>query len=150
MSASLAQRRVQWSAAGRPDLRPGADAGAGVPLTWLSRRQDLASTTHHLANPHLTTFAAMVDAGYPLLDLDRDKWCDLIDADPANAAHTLLHSFRTTAWHAERTEIPLDPTTTQRTLAAAGLDCPPVDTDLLIRHQEHLVRTGFLPEQPST
>ncbi len=129
------------------DLVPADHVAAA--LVWLSRRADQAASTHHLTNPHLTTFATMVEAlraaGYPLLDLDRDKWCDLVDADPDNAAHTLLSAFRGTAWQPERTEIPLDPATTLRALATSGLACPPVDTTLLTRHQRFFVRTGFLP-----
>ncbi|GIF46272.1 amino acid adenylation domain-containing protein/thioester reductase-like protein [Asanoa ferruginea] len=97
--------------------------------------------THHQANPVPVTFTALVDqvrrAGYPLTDLDRRKWTDLVGADPANAAHALVDSFAATAWGPDH-EVFLEP-------GPSGATCPAPHAGLLETYVDYFRRTGFLP-----
>jgi thioester reductase-like protein len=118
-------------------------------LVWLSRRPESTGGTFHLSNPVLTPLGVVVDhlreVGFVLPDLDHDKWIDLVDGDPANAAHPLLDVLRATAWDTGRIEVPLDPGSTVRALAGSGLTCPAIDERLLDVYVDHFVRTGYFP-----
>ena len=117
-------------------------------LVWLSRQPDTAGGTFHLANPQLTSFRAVVahlrGLGWPLPDIDREKWAELVGADPGNAAHPLVDAFMETAWDPEGVEIPLDPSATVARLDGSGVECPPVDAPLLDRYVGYFLRNGFL------
>lgn len=117
-------------------------------LVWLSRQPDTAGGTFHLSNSQLTSFRAVVThlrgLGWPLPDVDRVKWAELVGADPGNAAHPLLDAFMATAWDPERVEIPLDPSSTLARLEGSGIECPPVDAALLDRYVGYFLRSGFL------
>ncbi|HVK21818.1 MAG TPA: amino acid adenylation domain-containing protein [Actinokineospora sp.] len=118
------------------DLVPADHVAASI--VDLARRG--ATGVHHIANPVLTDFDTLVGdlraAGYPLLDVDREKWVDLVAADPDNAAYPLLEHFTATVGNPDRVEIPLAPTV---------LSAPMIDERIVARHVDHFVRTGFLP-----
>ncbi|GIF69934.1 hypothetical protein Ais01nite_79690 [Asanoa ishikariensis] len=100
-----------------------------------------AGGNHHHANPMPVTFAMLVghlrEDGYPLADLDRGKWTELVGTDPANAAHTLVDSFAATAWGPDH-EVFLEP-------GPASAGCPAPDAELLQTYVEYFRRTRFLP-----
>jgi amino acid adenylation domain-containing protein/thioester reductase-like protein len=127
------------------DLVPADQAAKAI--AWIASQPELTGGTFHHANPVLTSFAEVVellrDHGYVLADLDKDKWADLIAADPGNAAHALLGTFMTTAWSPLH-ETLLDPTSTERILDPA-LRCPPPGRDLFGVYLRYFQETGYLP-----
>ncbi len=121
-----------------------ADYVSGV-VTALSRNE--AGGTFHVQNDTALSFATLVrqlrSFGYQIEDLDAGDWAERVRADLDNVLSPLLDTFQAIT-APDAGELP--PLDTSATLAAGGIPCPAITSELVETYVKFFMRTGFLPE----
>ncbi|MFB7587024.1 hypothetical protein [Streptomyces sp. NPDC056169] len=110
--------------------------------------------TFHLYNPSELTFAEAADHlrsfGYPLGELERDRWLELVRSDRGNALVPLLDAFELLTADSSGFYPPMDITDTLDVLAGTGVHCPPVTKELFGRYVDFFTEAGYFPAPPMT
>ncbi|WP_435860014.1 thioester reductase domain-containing protein [Streptomyces narbonensis] len=120
----------------------------------MSGREGAAGRTFHLYNPSELTLAEAADHlrsfGYPLGELDRDAWLELVRSDRGNALVPLLDAFELLTADSSGFYPPMDVTDTLDVLAGSGVHCPPVTKQLFGRYVDFFTEVGYFPAPPMT
>ncbi|MCT9933569.1 thioester reductase domain-containing protein [Planotetraspora sp. A-T 1434] len=135
-----------------PDIGTGI---VGAPADYVSRaivhlaRTPSPSGTFHLigtrATPWREVFGTVRDLGYRLETVDYLDWLSRLDdlrEEDGNALFPLVHQFARTQ---EPASAPFTCRATSAALSGSGVECPPLDAELLRTYIRHFVDTGFLP-----
>ncbi|SDD09585.1 thioester reductase domain-containing protein [Actinokineospora iranica] len=126
---------------------------ASAALVRVSRDPASAGGTFHLCNDSHVSFADIVahlrDRGYPLPELDRATWFDLVRADPKNAIVALLDAVEILIEDPESFYPAFDTAQTAEALRGSGITCPAVTGDLLAKYVDFFIQAGYLPEPPA-
>ncbi|GHH95657.1 type I polyketide synthase [Streptomyces capillispiralis] len=122
---------------------------ASAALVAVSRSRDAAGGTYHLCNESHVTFAEVVaylrEYGYPLDELDRATWFELVRADPENSAAPLLDAVELLVADSESFYPAIATTGTVTALDGTGIACPPVTRELFRKYVEFFADTGYFP-----
>ncbi|MEU2245069.1 thioester reductase domain-containing protein [Streptomyces sp. NPDC018338] len=118
----------------------------------MSGKEAAAGRTFHLYNPSELTFAEAADHlrsfGYPLGELERDGWLELVRSDRGNALVPLLDAFEMLTADSSGFYPPMDISDTLEVLAGTGVHCPPVTKQLFGRYVDFFTEVGYFPEAP--
>jgi thioester reductase-like protein len=148
-----------------PDVRHAMDMTpvdyVAKAMVYLSRQPESVGKVFHLLNPLPISwsgiFDMVIDAGYPVTKVPFEDWVSALDthADPeSNPLHPMLPFFHIgfarrmigiTKSHFQVLGIE----NAQNGLAGSGIECPPVDRDLINTFLAQFVRTGHLPVVPA-
>jgi thioester reductase-like protein len=124
-------------------------------IVELSRRGDPAGGTYHLVNPRAVTWSQLFDhvrsLGYSLDRLPFPEWREELQrragGPGGNALFGLLPLFSGSTLESSRLPV-FDCAATLAGLAGTGVDCPPLDDELLGTYFRHFVESGFLEAPP--
>ncbi|WP_329619726.1 thioester reductase domain-containing protein [Streptomyces sp. NBC_01255] len=120
----------------------------------MSGREGAVGRTFHLYNPSELTLAEAADHlrsfGYPLGELDRDDWLELVRSDRGNALVPLLDAFELLTADSSGFYPPMDIADTLEVLAGTGVHCPPVTKELFGRYVDFFTEVGYFPAAPMT
>ncbi|MEU1866659.1 thioester reductase domain-containing protein [Streptomyces gardneri] len=123
-------------------------------ILTMSGREGAVGRTFHLYNPSELTFAEAAEHlrsfGYPLGELDRDAWLELVRSDRGNALVPLLDAFEMLTADSSGFYPPMDITDTLEVLAGSGVHCPPVTKQLFGRYVDFFTEVGYFPAAPMT
>ncbi|MGW0845916.1 thioester reductase domain-containing protein [Streptomyces sp. NPDC002787] len=122
---------------------------ASAALVAVSLRRSAAGGTYHLCNDSHVTFADVVAQlrayGYPLDELDRKTWFELVQADPENSAAPLLDAVELLVADSESFYPAIATPETVAALDGTGIECPPVTGELFRKYVEFFADAGYFP-----
>jgi thioester reductase-like protein len=126
-------------------------------IVHLSRQEALLGSTFHLHNPRPMPSAAVFEViealGYPLRRLPPADWkremLDALTRDEGNALSPFLPLFEQQEQAGDISEeASYDDRNCRAGLAGSGIECSPVDPELLRTYLRFLAETGFLAPHP--
>lgn len=132
-------------------------------IVFLSRQSASVGRAFHLINQRPMRWPDLIAwvraFGYPMRLCSFDAWCDALNHSVQHSQENALYPFAPMFFDEHMLAIvranrhrflQFDSSSTIATLAAAGIACPPVDSQLLHACFAYFIRSGFLTPPPET